>query len=119
MNRISFRLHPVPPFDLRFTAWALRRRSGNIIDRWDDSSYQRVMVFDGKPVEVVVTQKDTSGKPVLHIIATSETIGSGLKSTLTDALERMLGLRIDLSKFYNFVKGEKKLRELSRRFLGL
>jgi 3-methyladenine DNA glycosylase/8-oxoguanine DNA glycosylase len=77
------------------------------------------MVYDGKPVEVEVTQEGASGKPVLHVIATSERIVPGLKSALTHALERMLGLRIDLSKFYDFVKEEKKLYELSRRFLGL
>jgi DNA-3-methyladenine glycosylase II len=98
---------------------ALRRRPDNIIDRWDDPSYQSVMVYDGKPVEVEVTQEGASGKPVLHVIATSERIVPGLKSALTHALERMLGLRIDLSKFYDFVKEEKKLYELSRRFLGL
>jgi len=119
MNQISFRLNPVPPFDLCFTVWALRRRPDNIIDRWDGHAYHRVMVFEGKPVEVEVTQEDTLDRPILHVTAIAETIGSGLKLPLTHALERMLGLRINLSKFYSFVKGERKLYELSRRFLGL
>ena len=119
MDQVSFRLNPVPPFDLRFTAWALRRRPDNIIDRWDGQAYRRVMVFEGKPVEVEATQEGTLGKPILYVTATAETIISELKSTLTRTLERMLGLRIDLSKFYDFVKGERKLYELSRRFLGL
>ncbi len=67
----------------------------------------------------LILQTGTSDKPVLHITATSETMGPGLKSTLSHALERILGLRIDLSKFYDFVKGDMKLYELSRRFLGL
>lgn len=119
MDEISFRLNPVAPFDLRFTAWALRRRPDNIIDRWDGQAYRRVMVYDGKSVEVEVTQNGASGRPTLQVTATAGTIGPGLKSTLIHALERMLGLRTDLSKFYDFVKGDTKLYELSRRFLGL
>ena len=90
-----------------------------MIDRWDDQAYRRVMVYDGKPVAVEVTQTGTSDKPILHVTATAETIGPGIKSTLTHALDRMLGLRIDLSKFYDFAKGDTRLYELSRRFLGL
>jgi len=119
VDQISFRLNPAPPFDLRLTAWALRRRPDNIIDRWDDKGYGRVMVFDGKPVEVEVEQKGSLDKPILHVTATAETIGPWLKSGVTSGLERLLGLRIDLTKFYDFVKGEKKLYELSQRFLGL
>jgi DNA-3-methyladenine glycosylase II len=77
------------------------------------------MLFNGKPVEVEVTQKGTLDKPILHVTATSEMIVPQLKPAITRALERMLGLRIDLSKFYNFVRGERELYELSRRFLGL
>ncbi len=119
MDQVSFRLNPVPPFDLRFTAWALRRRPDNIIDRWEDRTYKRAMIYGGKPVEVEVTQKGTSVRPVLQVTATAETVDPGLKATLTRALERMLGLRIDLSSFYDFVKGDTKLYELSRRFIGL
>ncbi len=118
-KEISFRLKPVPPFDLRFTAWALRRRPDNIIDRWDDKGYHRVMVFNGKPVEVEVKQNGSLDKPILHVTATAERIGPGLRSNVTSGLERLLGLRIDLATFYDFVRGEKKLYELSRRFLGL
>ncbi len=58
MDQISFRLNPVPPFELRFTAWALRRRPDNVIDRWEDQAYRRVMVYEGEPVEVEAIQTD-------------------------------------------------------------
>ncbi len=119
MDQISFRVNPVPPFDLRFTAWALRRRPDNIIDRWDGQAYQRVIVYDGRPVEVEVIQTGTADKPVLNVTASADTIAPGLRSALTHTLERVLGHRIDLSRFYDFVKGERSLYELSRRFLGV
>lgn len=90
-----------------------------MIDRWKDQAYHRVMVFEGKPVEVEVAQNGSIHKPVLHVIATAETTIPGLKSSITHALERTLGLRIDLSKFYEFAKSERTLNELCRRFLGL
>ncbi len=119
MDEIFFRLNPVAPFDLRFTAWALRRRPDNIIDRWDGQAYHRAMVYEGKPVEVEVVQKGTLDKPILLVSATAETIGPGLKSTLARALDKLLGIHIDLSKFYEFAKGDPKLHELTQRFLGL
>ncbi len=32
---LSFQLRPLPPFRLDLTAWVLRRRPENAVDRWD------------------------------------------------------------------------------------
>lgn len=32
---IQFVVEPVPPFRLDLTAWVLRRRPANVVDRWD------------------------------------------------------------------------------------
>jgi len=40
-------IEPGAPFRLDLTAWALRRRTHNALDRWDGSSYQRVVSIDG------------------------------------------------------------------------
>ena len=40
---IRFTLQPVPPFRLDLTAWALRRRPHNAVDRWDGDTYRRVL----------------------------------------------------------------------------
>ena len=42
-----FMLEPVPPFRLDLTAWALRRRPANIVDRWDGGAYRRAVKVDG------------------------------------------------------------------------
>ena len=41
---LGFMLRPIPPFRLDLTVWALRRRSRNLIDRWDGTTYRRVIV---------------------------------------------------------------------------
>jgi len=46
----EFTLRPLPPFRLDLTAWALRRRSRNLIDRWDGTTYRLVVALeDGRP----------------------------------------------------------------------
>ncbi len=119
MDRLTFRLWPVPPFDLQLTVWALRRRPDNIIDRWDGHAYHRVIVCEGKLVEVEVTAEGTLDRPVLRVAAIAGEKDPRWKVKLTHALERMLGLRIDLSTFYEFAKGDRRLYPLSQRFLGL
>ena len=41
----AFVLRPIPPFRLDLTVWALRRRPRNLIDRWDGTTYRRVIVI--------------------------------------------------------------------------
>jgi len=119
VDKISFRLKPVAPFELKYTAWALQRRPGNIIDRWDGKVYRRALVYQAKPVEVEVTQKGAADRAVLLVTATAEIITPELKSAVIGSLESLLGLRIDLSNFYEFAMGQKKLDELAQRFRGM
>ena len=51
-----FTLEPVPPFRLDLTAWALRRRPANIVDRWDGVAYRRAVKQDETVAEVEVRQ---------------------------------------------------------------
>jgi DNA-3-methyladenine glycosylase II len=45
-------LTPFPPFRPDLTVWALRRRTRNAIDRWDDTIYRRVIDVGGRPTEL-------------------------------------------------------------------
>ena len=117
--KISFELKPNPPFRLDLTAWALRRRPDNIVDRWDGRTYGRVLLINGRPFETEVTQSGTLDHPRLQITVIGSQLSPRLKATVTSALERMLSLRTDLSDFYRFARRDKKLWELSQRFLGL
>ena len=103
------------PFRLDLTVWALRRRSANAVDHWNDETYRRVLVVDNKPVLVVVTQK----KKTLDVTVTAEDLPPDVKRTTTIALERLLGIRIDLSVFYEFASGQPQLNELAETFRGL
>ena len=66
----EFALRPVPPFRLDLTVWALRRRPRNLMDRWDGTTYRRVMVIGGRPTELAVRQGVSSTAPRLIVMAT-------------------------------------------------
>ena len=116
MNQISFVLRPVQPFRLDLTVWALRRRPNNRMDRWDEGIYRRTLVVDAMPVHVAVTQQKTA---LAVTVTGAGRLPSSAQADVTAALNRLLGLRVDLCKFYRLASREAKLHQLVRRFLGV
>ena len=119
MRRIIFTLEPTPPFRLDLTAWAIRRRPGNQMDTWDGETYQRVLAIQGKPALISVKQHGPPAAPRLEVTAVSQHMSTGAKKPVVLALERLLGLRIDLSAFYELASRQPRSRELAGRFRGL
>ena len=119
MDHIIFSLEPPPPFRLDLTVWALRRRPDNEVDRWDGESYRRALPLDGKLVEVAVTQMGPPDAPRLQVTVTGVRRTPGIETSVTAALDRMLGLRVRLSKFYRVAATDRRLWQLARRFRGL
>ncbi|MGB6483614.1 MAG: hypothetical protein WBE86_09025 [Candidatus Acidiferrales bacterium] len=121
-SSLSFTMRPVPPFRLELTVWALRRRSENILDRWDGQVYRRALVLDGKIgnqiVEVAVEQIGSATHPRLTVSAYAERHAPDAESALRSTLERMLGLKIDLRDFYSFAAKQKTFRPLISAFEG-
>jgi DNA-3-methyladenine glycosylase II len=119
MRRTTFFLKPVAPFRLDLTAWTLRRRAHNLIDRWDGVTYRRVLVIQGQPVEVAVTQVEPPDSPRLRVAVTGAAVDSEFKKPVTSLLNHMLGLQVDMSEFYRFAFHQPKLGPLARRFRGM
>ena len=116
---MTFSLEPVPPFRLDLTAWAIRRRPENLMDRWDGKSYRRVLAIDGDAVRVTVTQSGGNTTPQLHVVAIAAGRGAPNKARIAAAIERLLGTCVDLRPFYRFAAGEPRLHQLAARFRGL
>jgi DNA-3-methyladenine glycosylase II len=119
VSQNAFFLEPVPPFRLDLTAWTLRRRPDNAIDRWDGATYRRVLTPAGRPVEVAVVQTGPPESPRLRVTVHGAALRSGLKQAVTADLERLLGLRIDLAAFYRLVARDVELGHLAQRFRGM
>ncbi len=119
MKTVSFDLKPIPPFRLDLTAWALRRRKENLIDRWDGFAYRRVLMLGSNPAEVEIIQDGPPERPRLRVTMTARGGAPESKTSLKALLTRMLGLRIDLAPFYAFAAGQKKIAALVQKFRGL
>ena len=114
-KRIFLDVQPVPPFRLDLTVWTLRRRPDNLFDRWDGTTYRRVLIADDKPFEIAVTQPGEN----LRVAVTGARLTSSLENQVTAALERLLGIRIDLRQFYRLSKKDSWLKPLANQFQGM
>jgi DNA-3-methyladenine glycosylase II len=115
----TFFLEAVPPFRLDLTVWTLRRRPHNAMDRWDGTTYRRVLPLPAGPVEVAVTQVAPPEAPQLQVKVAGQPIRAAMRVAVTAALERLLGLRIDLTEFYQFAAHQRHLGPLAQRFRGM
>jgi DNA-3-methyladenine glycosylase II len=70
-------------------------------------------------VEVTVTQPTPTATARLQVTVAGQPIHAGVRAAVTTALERLLGLRIDLREFYEFAAHDRRLGPLARRFLGM
>lgn len=118
MAQHRFVLQPHPPFRLDLTVWALRRRANNEIDRWDGCSYCRTMVVGQMAAEVIVTQTGPAEAPLLRVTVNADRHAPSIRMTVTHALERLLGLRVDLAEFHKFAAADPRLAPLAQRFHG-
>lgn len=119
MNPNIFFLEPSPPFRLDLTVWTLRRRPENVVDRWDGVTYRRVLVLPVGIVEVAVSQIGPPESPQLMILVQGQTLCKNVKANVTAVLEKLLGLRTDLSAFYRLAERDEQLGKLARRFRGM
>src|SRR5207244_1388792 len=94
---LRFTVRPVPPFRLDLTVWALRRRARNLVDRWDGTTYRRVVVVSRRATELSVRQAGPPIAPRLYVTVTPAPRSESANVELRMLLDRLLGLRIDLS----------------------
>ncbi len=112
-------LHPIPPFRLDLTVWALRRRPRNAIDRWDGSTYRRVILLGDAPSELAVRQVGAIAAPTLVVTATPSFRAPSQRRRVRSLVGRLLGVRIDLTDWYRTAGGDARLAPLAGRFLGI
>ena len=112
-------LRPVPPFRLDLTVWALRRRARNQIDRWDGVTYRRVIVVRGRPTKLAVRQEGPLTGPRLIVTAMPSLRTPSERQLVRSAVDRLLGLQIDLCDWYRVAEGHRRLRALADRFRGV
>jgi DNA-3-methyladenine glycosylase II len=116
---VRLEIAPRPPFRLDLTTWALRRRPDNAIDRWDASTYRRAVSIDGEPVALSVTQEGSANVPRLSVLLTGRSTTRSDELGARSALDRLLGLTVDLSSFATMAAADPLLAPLAGRMRGL
>ena len=119
MPSTTFDLKPVQPFRLDLTVWALRRRRDNVIDGWDGTTYRRVLVVGATPLIVTINQVERPDAPRLRVCVDGPAAAPEVSRTLIVVLERLLGLRVDLTAYYQLVAGDPRLGHLAERYRGV
>jgi DNA-3-methyladenine glycosylase II len=120
MARATVVLPVTPPFRLDLTVWALRRRKNNAVDRWDDGQYSRIVVAEGDPVRLTVSQETAGVEP--HLILTVESttrISTRARKEAGLLVQKMLGLAVDLRPFYELARDDAVIGPLVEHFFGL
>ena len=112
-------VHPIPPFRLDLTVWALRRRARNAIDRWDGTTYRRVVLLADTPTELAVRQAGSIAAPKLIVTATPSPRVATDTQRVRSLVARLLGIQIDLTDWYGTAAGDRRLGPLADRFSGM
>jgi DNA-3-methyladenine glycosylase II len=115
---LTFTLRPRPPFRLDLTVWAIRRRAHNLVDRFDDGVWRRVLVIGKSPVTIAVRQTRFGERPEIEVLI-SPARPRAIKTEVTAILKLMLGLDLDLSDFYRLARGDAHLRKLAGHLRGM
>ena len=118
-NKTTFLIEPIPPFRLDLTAWALRRQPSNLMDRFDEGVYSRVLIVKQKPVLVDVVETGSIDRPRIRVEAHGAQLTGTDASIIKLTLHRIFGLRKDLRAFYQKGKNDPMFGELIERFRGV
>ncbi len=119
MNTLDFVRKPKQPFRLDMTSWVLRRHPENMIDRFDNGEYGRVIVVRDEIIGLSVRQPNGFGGELWVQVMTRESPFPELHSTVDLVLDRLLGLKVDLNSFYKAVKSDPKASGLVNKFIGV
>ncbi len=111
-------LQPLLPFRLDLTAWALRRRPQNLIDRWDGNAYRRVVVVNDDTFEISVAETAKHRDELTVSIEGGEP-DRETKQVIKRAVENAVGVHVDLRDFYRLAAQDPKLARLVNRFRGM
>src|SRR4029079_17485291 len=109
-------ISPLPPFRLDLTVWALRRRPRNDIDRWDGTTYRRIVMVGRRPTELAIQQSGSPAVPRVIVTATPSLRTPTERRHVRSIVDRLLGLHINLSEWYRVAHRDRRLAQLAGAF---
>lgn len=112
----EFELFALPPFSLERTIAALRRRTANLVEVYEDGEYRRVVTLDGKPRLLAVRQ---CAPNAVRVRALDGSLGMAGQIRAGALLDRMLGLSFDLAPVERAVGSDERLADILAQVPGL
>jgi DNA-3-methyladenine glycosylase II len=119
LDALTFTVPARPPCRLDLTVWALRRRPDNAVDRWEGGVYRRILILEGRPLEIAVIQTAPPDRAELQATASGAGLGPSDEEKLRAIVCGLMGLQIDLGPFYKLAATDLRLSVLAERFRGL
>ena len=98
--------------------WVLRRRPENLIDRWDGTTYRRVVVVNNSAFEISVAET-AKHSDQLRVSIEGDPPDHRTKQLIKQAVENALGVCADFHDFYRVAARDPKLALLVARFRGM
>jgi DNA-3-methyladenine glycosylase II len=90
-----------------------------MVDRWDGTTYRRVVVVSGRATELSGRRVGPPVAPRLDVTVTPAPRSETANGELRELLDRLLGLGIDLSPWYHTASRDPRLGRLADRFRGV
>lgn len=110
-------LRPAPPFRLDATVAVLRRDERNVVDRWDNGRYLRLLSLSAGPLLVAVEQTGRPDDPELTVSLVSGQASARDAAVATVRL--VLGVDVELKGFYVQARTDPVLGDLVAPVVGL
>src|SRR5690606_21225137 len=89
------RLSTRAPFHLQATVRVLQRRSTNLVERWEDGRYRRVLAVRSRLVLVEVRERGTIDAPDLRYAIVRGSASAATHAAVAQTLRAKLGLDVD------------------------
>lgn len=119
MRSVRYEVVPRRPFSLSRTAARLARFP-ELVDRFHDGSYRRLLFVERRPVLMTVTQEGPPSRASLCVTLSGGAAGSSeAKRDANRVLDKVLGVSIDVRPFYRSFRQDPLLGPLIRRHSGL
>jgi DNA-3-methyladenine glycosylase II len=112
-------IRAIAPFRLDLTVWALRRRPRNDIDRWDGTTYRRIVMIGPRVTELAIRQSGSAAVPRVTVTAMPPLLTPADRRQARSIVHRLLGLQVDPSGWYRLAHRDRRLAELADRFRGV
>ncbi|MGI8550439.1 MAG: AlkA N-terminal domain-containing protein, partial [Dehalococcoidia bacterium] len=110
-------LHSRAPFSFDLTLAYFQRRSGELVDRVEESYYRRLLSLNGSPVLAQARSSGDSDRPELIVELLAGDVSH--LPLAAAALQRSFGLEDDLEAFLAAVAPDPVLSALTERHRGL